>query len=165
MAISANARLDEQAYFVQATTMSSDWTAATWVSMKNWRKLIIVADALTTGTVSGGVVTLNQATDVSAGSAKALGFKRRKVNVGLTTAQTEAAQLLTETTVTSDTWTIPSTTGKRYRSIMEVNSEDLDIAGGFDCVRFVSTALVNATGVVNYILIGARYDGATAMID
>jgi hypothetical protein len=48
---------------------------------------------------------------------------------------------------------------------MEVNSEDLDIAGGFDCVRFVSTALVNATGVVNYILIGARYDGATAMID
>ena len=165
MTIQLNARFDEQAYFVQATTMSSDWTGATWVSLKGWRKLIIVCDALTTGTVSGGVVTLNQATDVAASGAKALGFNRRKVNVGLTTAQTEAAQALTETTVASDTWTIPSTTGKRYRSIMEVDSDKLDVAGGFDCVRFVSTALVNATGVVNYILVGARYDGATAMID
>ena len=165
MAISANARLDEQAYFVQATTMSSDWTGATWVSMKNWRKLIIVADALTTGSVTGGVVTLNQATDVAASGAKAIGFKRRKLSLGLTTAQTEAAQALTETAVSSDTWSIASTTGKRYRSIMEVDSDTLDIAGGFDCVRFVSTALVNATGVVNYILVGARYDGASAMID
>jgi hypothetical protein len=48
---------------------------------------------------------------------------------------------------------------------MEVKSEDLDIANGFDCVRFVSTALVNATGVVNYILWGARYTGSSVMIN
>jgi hypothetical protein len=165
MTISLSARLDEQVRFVQATTLGSDWTGATWVSMKNYRRLTIIADALSTGSVSGGIVTLNQALTVSAGSAKALGFTRMAVCEDMTTAQTEVAQALTETAVTSNTWTILATTGKRTRYVMEVSSNDLDIAGGFDCVRFVSTALVNATGVVNYILWGARYSGGSVMIN
>ena len=165
MTISLTARLDEQVRFVQATTLGSDWTGATWISMKNYNKLTIIADALSTGSVSGGVVTLNQATTVAGGGAAALGFTRMARSLDLTTAQTEVAQALTETAVTSNTWTILATTGKRTRYVMEVDADDLDIAGGFDCVRFVSTALVNATGVVNYILWGARHSGGSVMID
>jgi len=165
MTISLAARLDEQVRFVQATTLGSDWTGATWISMKNYQRLTIIADALSTGSVTGGVVTLNQATTITATSAKALSFTRMAAIEDLTTAQTEVAQALVETAVTSSTWTILATTGKRTRYVMEVKSEDLDIANGFDCVRFVSTALVNATGVVNYILWGARYTGSSVMIN
>ena len=150
---------------MQATTLSSDWTGATWVSMKNYRRLTIIADALTTGSVSGGVVTLNQATTITATSAKALGFTRMAINEALTTAQTEVAQALVETAVTSNTFTAAEPTGKRLRYVIEVDSDSLDMANGFDCVRFVSTALVNATGVVNYILWGARYSGGSVMIN
>jgi hypothetical protein len=168
MTISLNGLFVEQAYLVQATTLGSDWTAATWVSLKNYRRLVIVADALSTGSVTGGVVTLNQATDVAASGAKALGFTRMKRSLDLTTAQTEIAQVLTETAVTSNTFSHAATTSKRTRYVVEVDADTLDIAGGFDCVRFVSTALVNATGVVNYILYGARFStaaGITPMLD
>jgi len=168
MTISLNGLFVEQVYPVQATTLGSDWTAATWVSMKYYRRLVIIADALSTGTVSGGVVTLNQAQDVAATGAKALGFTRMKRSLDLTTAQTEIAQVLTETAVVSNTFTIASTTSKRTRYVIEVDSDSLDVAGGFDCVRFVSTALVNATGVVNYFLYGARFStaaGITPMLD
>jgi hypothetical protein len=168
MTISLNGLFVEQAYFVQATTLGSDWTGATWVSMKNYNRLIIVADALSTGSVTGGVVTLNQATAVAGTSAKALAFTRMARSLDLTTAQTEVAQALTETAVTSNTWTIAATTAKRTRYVMEIDASTLDVAGGFDCVRFVSTALVNATGVVNYILYGARFSTAatiTPMLD
>jgi len=163
MTISLAARLDEQVRFVQATTMESDWTGATWVSMKNYRRLTIIMDALTTGSVSGGVVTLNQALTVSAGSAKALGFTRMAACLDLTTAQTEVAQALTETAVALNTFSAAEPTGKRLRYVVEVDSDSLDVAGGFDCVRVVSTALVNAKGVINYILWGARYNGSSVM--
>jgi hypothetical protein len=91
-----------------------------------------------------------------------------KRSLDLTTAQTEIAQVLTETAVTSNTFSHAATTSKRTRYVVEVDADTLDIAGGFDCVRFVSTALVNATGVVNYILYGARFStaaGITPMLD
>ena len=165
MTISLNARLDEQVRFVQATTMESDWTGATWVSMKNYRRLTIIMDALTTGSVSGGVVTLNQATTIAAGSAKALNFSRIAICEALTTAQTEVAQALVETVVVSNTFSAAEPTGKRLRYVIEVSSNDLDVALGFDCVRVVSTALGNAKGVINYILWGARYSGSSVMIN
>jgi len=168
MTISLSGLFVEQAYFVQATTLGSDWTGATWVSMKNYNRLVIIADALSTGSVTGGVVTLNQASDVAATGAKALAFTRMKRSLDLTTAQTEVAQVLTETAVTSSTWTVLATTSKRTRYVMEIDASTLDVANGFDCVRFVSTALVNATGVVNYILYGSRFSTAaliTPMLD
>jgi len=166
MTISLTARLDEQVRFVQATTMSANWTGATWVNMKGWNKLTIIADALGTGgAVTGGVVTLNQAKTVAAGSAKALNFSRMVYLADLTVAQTEVAQAVTEIAVASNTWSVANADGKRQRYVMEVDADDLDVALGFMCVRFVSTALVNATGVVNYILWGARYSGGSVMID
>ena len=115
MTISLSARLDEQVRFVQATTLGSDWTGATWVSMKNYRRLTIIADLLGSGgAVGGGVVTLNQATTIAAGSAKALGFTRMAALEDLTTAQTEVAQALVETVVTSNTFTVAATASKRF---------------------------------------------------
>lgn len=157
--LNLNGRLDEQMSFLQATAVG-DFTSAAWISMKGYQRLTIITDFTSTGTVSGGVVTLNQATAVAGTSAKALAFTRMKANVDVAAAQT-----LVETAVTSSTYTVPTTTGKRVRHIIEVDASSLDVAGGFDCVKFVSTALVNATGSVQYILWGARYSGGDATVD
>lgn len=156
MTISLNARLSEQCQIIQATTLGSDWTGAAWVSLKGYRYIAIIADALSTGAVTGGVVTLNQATAVAGTGAKALAFTRMVSNTDVA-----ASQALVETAVVSNTFTISPTTGKRTRYIMEIDSSTLDVANAFDCIKFVSTALVNATGSVTYILYGERYSGTS----
>lgn len=153
MTISLNGRLSEQCQIIQATT-NGDWTSAAWVSLKGYRKVAVIADFLSTGTVSGGVITLSQATAVAGTGAKALAFTRMLADVDVAAAQT-----LVETAVAANTFTVATTTGKRVRYIVEVDSDTLDTANAFDCFKFVSTALVNATGIVTYILYGARYSG------
>jgi hypothetical protein len=166
MTISLTARLDEQVRLISATSLGSDWTTATYVSMKNYKRLTIVADMLGSGgAVGGGAVTLLQAKTVAAGSAKALAFTRALYAVDLLATQLEASVALTELAVTSNTFTIPTTASKRVRYVLEIDSDSLDIESGFDCVRFVSTALTGGTGHVNYILWGARYSAASCMID
>lgn len=159
MSLSLNARLSEQCSIIQATGVG-DLTSAAWVSLKGYRKLAIIADFTSTGTVSGGVVTLSQATAVAGTGAKALAFTRMLANVDVAAAQT-----LVETAVTANTFTVATTTGKRVRYIVEIDSDSLDVANSFDCVKFVSTALVNATGGVTYILYGARYSGLDPTVD
>ena len=149
--IQLNGRLDEQTCLIQATGVG-DWTSAAWVSLKGYQRLTVIADFTSTGTVSGGVVTLNQATAVAGTSAKALAFTRMLKDIDCAAAQT-----LVETAVSSNTFTVPTTTTKRVRYVIEVDASSLDVAGGFDCFKFVSTALVNATGSVTYILWGNRY--------
>jgi hypothetical protein len=159
MTISLNGRLTEQASVVMATGVG-DLTSAAYVSMKNYRRLTIIAAFTSTGTVSGGVVTLSQATAVAGTGAKALAFTRMLANVDVAASQT-----LVETAVTSNTFTVATTTTKRVVYIIEIDSDALDATNSFDCVKFVSTALVNATGIVTYILHGARYTGADAVAD
>jgi uncharacterized phosphosugar-binding protein len=40
---------------------------------------------------------------------------------------------------------------------MEIKSSDLDVAGGFDCVRVDSASMANAVGCAIYVLTGMRY--------
>lgn len=159
MTINTNGRLTEQAAVIQATGIG-DLTAAAYVSLKNYRKLTIIADFTSTGTVSGGVVTLSQATAVAGTGAKALAFTRMLADVDVAAAQT-----LVETAVTANTFTVATTTTKRVRYIIEIDADSLDATNSFDCVKFVSTALVNATGMVTYILHGARFSGADPTVD
>lgn len=158
-----NARMDEQAYFVQGTSLVALTGAggdAAYVSLKNYRKATIIVDILNATTVTGTAITLKQATTVAGGSEKALAFTRMLSNIDV-----GAAQTMVEAAVTSNTFTSDTTNSKRLRYIIEVDSEQLDVANGFDCFRVDGASGVNSIGLVSYILWGAKYNGASPMAD
>lgn len=165
--IGTNARLDEQVYLVQASDIGALTTTVgdtTYVSMKNYARAMVIIDVSNGTTVTGGTVTLKQATAVAGTSEKALAFTRMLANTDV-----GAGQALTETAVTSNTFTTDTTNSKRLRYVLDVQASDLDVANGFDCFRVDSTGMAASggvqTGLVTYVLYGARYNGASPMAD
>lgn len=158
-----NARLDEQVSLVQATSMvalTSTAGDASYVSMKGYARCMITIDVLNATTVTGGAVTLKQATAVAGTGEKALAFTRMLSNTDV-----GAGQALTETSVSSNTFTTDATNSKRLRYVIDVKASDLDAANNFDCLRVDVASMANAIGLVSYILYGARYSGASPMAD
>lgn len=156
--LSLNARLDEQVGLVAASAIGALTTTigdTTYVSMKGFRRLTIFLDVTNATTVTGGTITLKQATDVtnSQSDEKALAFTRMKACTDVA-----ASQALVETAVVSNTFVTSTTNSKRLRYVIEVDSDQLDVANGFDCVRLDSTGMAAAEGSVTYILWGARYN-------
>lgn len=163
MTVSLNARLDEQVYFVGAASNAALTTTVgdcRYVSLKNYRKVSVVIDILNGATVTGTTVTLKQATAVAGTGEKALAFTRMLSNIDVA-----AGQAMTETAVTSNTFTTDTTNSKILRYIIDVDADTLDVANGFDCFRVDCTGAVNSTGTVGYILYGNRYSGASPMAD
>lgn len=163
MSINTNLRLDEQAYFVQASAIGALTTTVgdtTYVSMKNYARCSIVIDVTNATTVTGGTVTLKQATAVAGTGEQELAFTRMLANIDV-----GAGQAMTETAVTSNTFVTNTTNSKRLRYIIDVAASDLDVADGYDCLRVDVTGMASATGQVSYILYGARYSGASPMAD
>lgn len=161
--ISPNARLDEQVTLVQATSavaLTSTAGDGVYVSMKNYARCSIILDVTNATTVTGGTITLKQATAVAGTGEKALAFTRMLSNIDYAAATTMA-----ETAVSSNTFTTDTTNSKRLRYVMDVKAEDLDLANGFDCVRLDSTGMANAVGSVTYVLYGARFSGASPFTD
>lgn len=150
-------RLVEDFKFVQGLPCTTPSTSTPdYVSMKGYSHLTVVIDAKNATTVTGSAITLKQATAVAGTSEKALGFDWVWANV-----DTGATDTLVKTAVTSDTFTTDTTNSKNLQYVIEVNVEDLDVDGGFDCVR-VGTADATATTLnVTYILSGARFKSAT----
>lgn len=161
--MNTNARLDEQVALVQATSMvalTSTAGDAAYVSMKNYSRALIIIDVLNATTVTGGTITLKQASAVAGTGEKALAFTRMLANTDV-----GAAQTLVETSVSSNTFTTNTTDSKRLRYVIDVKGSDLDVANGFDCFRVDSTGMASAIGLVSYVLYGARYSGASPMAD
>lgn len=166
MTIELNGRLDEQAHLVQATSAAA-LTGATgdgaYVSLKNYRRVTVVIDITNATTVTGTVVTLKQATAVAGTGEKALAFTRMLANTDVGAGN--APSNYTETAVSSNTFTTSTTNSKRLRYIIEVDSEQLDMANGFDCFRVDADSASASVGSVSYILWGTRYSGANPMVD
>ena len=163
MSIITNARLDEQAALVQATSMVALTGAggdAAYVSLKNYSRVAVIIDILNGTTVTGTAVTLKQATAVAGTGEKALAFTRMLANTDV-----GASQTLVETAVSNNTFTTNTTNSKRLRYVLDVQAADLDSAGGFDCFRVDADSAVNSTGLVTYILFGARHSGDAMMTD
>ena len=99
---------------------------AKYVSLKDYGHLTIVIHS---GAWAGGTaaVSLLQATDVSAGSAKALGMTYQYTG-------TAASGLLTKTAVLLNTFNISVA---NTMHIIEIENTDLDASNGFDCVTLV----------------------------
>jgi hypothetical protein len=163
MTTSLNGRLDEQVYMVQAASngvLTTTVGDCVYVSLKNYRKVQVVIDMLNATTVTGATVTLKQATAVAGTNEKALAFTRMLANIDVA-----ASQAMTETEVTSNTFTTDTTNSKRLRYVLDVDSESLDVAGGFDCFRVDCTGALASLGTVTYALYGARYNGASPLVD
>lgn len=132
-----------------------------YVSMKGYDRLTVLIAVDNATTVTGGAVTLKQATAVAGTSEKALAFSTMYAN-----ADVGAGEALTETAVTSDTFTTSTTNDKNLLYVIEVKAEDLDTDNGFDCVRVDVASMANAVGCVLYILHPQRYStGVTATAD
>lgn len=165
MTISLNARLDEQVKTYVAAAgllLTSTLGDTTYVSLKNYRKLQILIYIADGTTITPTVVTLKQATAIAGTSEKALAFTRMLATVDYPTT------LPAETAVTSSTFTTQSVNSKDSMYVIEVDSDSLDSANGFDCVRVDATghaATASRGCVVIYNLYGARYSGISALVD
>lgn len=127
-----------------------------YVSLKNYNKLTAIISIDNGATVTGTAITLKQAQAVANTGEKALAFTRMWANVDV--ANTDA---LTETAVTSNTFTSATTNDANLMYVIEVDPSELDTANGFDCVRVGTGNAVNAVTSVVYVLWPAKFARAT----
>ncbi len=125
-----------------------------YVSLKGYAGCLVKIFVDNATIVTGGAITLKQATAVAGTGEKALAFASMWANT-----DTAAGDTLTETAVTSNTFTTATTDNKNLMYVIDVKADDLDVANGFDCLRVDSLLMANAVGVVVYELYGARYAG------
>ena len=151
----------------QGLLLTSTLGDTDYVSMKNHARCAILISILDGTTVTGSTITLKQATSVAGGSEKALAFTRMLANVDYA-----ASKAMTETAVTSNTFTTQTTNSKQSFYIIDVAASDLDGDNGFDCLRLDGTghAATSSGGVsVLFLLYGTRYapssTGAVAVVD
>lgn len=133
------------------------------VSMKNYDRLAIIIIGDNATTVTGSAITLSQCTDVAAGGAKTLAFTKQWANI-----DTAASDTLVETAVVSNTFTTTAVNDKNYLHVIELKASDLDVAGGFDCVRVNAATGVATVLSIIFVLYNSRYKKATppsAIID
>lgn len=123
-----------------------------YVSLKNYGHFTAVITIDNGATVTGSAITLKQAQDVAGTNEKALAF----TVVGANT-DTGAGDALTETAVTSNTFTTDTTNNKNLMYVLEVDPAELDLANNFDCIRVGTGDAVNAVTNVLYYLTEARY--------
>ena len=164
--MNVNARLDEQVQTVVAAAgllLTSTLGDTTYVSMKGYQRCQIIISIADGTTVTGSTITLKQATAVAGTSEKELAFTRMLANTDYVASKT-----MTETAVTSNTFTTQTTNSKDSLYIIDVDASDLDVANGFDCLRVDATghaATASRGCVVLYNLYGARYSGANPLVD
>jgi hypothetical protein len=164
--MSLTARLDEQVNTVVAAAgllLTSTLGDTTYVSLKNYAKCRIIISIADGTTVTGSTITLKQATAVAGTGEKALGFTRMLANVDYAASKT-----MTETAVVANTFTTQVVNSKDSLYIIDIDASDLDVAGGYDCLRVDGTghaATASRGCVVLYELYGARYSGADPLVN
>lgn len=155
-----NALLSEQVKFVEGLLgVVPSTSTPDYVSLKNYERLAVIILAKNATTVTGSAITLKQATAVAGTSEKALAFTTYYAN-----ADTGAADVLTATTASNNTFTTQNVNSKNAMYIIEVKAEDLDVNNGFDCVRAGTGDATAATITVLYALFGAKFPTTTAAI-
>lgn len=148
-----NALLSEQAKIVTGLAPITPSTSTPdYVSLKNYERCTVIIIADNGNTVTGSAITLKQATSVGAGSEKALAFSTAYRNI-----DTGASDALAAFTVTSDTFTTDTTNAKNLLYVIEVEAADLDVEGGFDCIRAGTGDAANTVLSVIYVLWGPKF--------
>jgi hypothetical protein len=128
-----------------------------WVSLKNYRHLAVIVfkGAGTAG--EDPTITMEQATAVAGTSAKALLFTTLYVKQG---ADLFAIGTFTKVIqAAAATYTNGTLAEEQAILVIEFNAEDLDVEGGFDCVRarIADVGTSSQIGGILYLLSGPRY--------
>lgn len=155
--LNANALLVEQTKPVTGLAPITPSTSTPdYVSLKGYPRCTVFILADNAASVTGSAITLKQATAVAGTGEKELAFTRMWANI-----DTGATDTQVETAVTNNTFTTDVTNNKNLLYVLEVKQDDLDVAGGFDCIRAGTGNAVNTVVSVLYLLWPAKYGGAT----
>lgn len=150
--MSSNALLHEQAQIVQGLfPITPSTSVPDYVSLKGAGKLAVIISIDNGATVTGTAITLKQAQAVANTGEKALAFDKMYANI-----DPANTTVLTETAVTSNTFTSATTDNINMMYVIYVDPASLDVANGFDCVRAGTGNAVNAVTSVVYILYPAN---------
>lgn len=142
-------------------TLTSTAGDGTYISLKNYNRVSVLLSMNNSTTVTGGTVTLKQAQDVAGTNEKELGFDWVLANEDVL-----ASDDLVNTAVVSNSFTTTDINNKKSLYVIDVLAEDLDIDGGFDCVRIDVTGTVSSTGCSIYLLGDGRHgSNPSAIVD
>ena len=127
------------------------------VSMKNYKKCVIVFLSGIGAASQDPTLTVLQASSVAASNSKALNFTR--IDVKQATALTSVGTFTAATQSATNTYT-EATSGELQKMwVVEVDAADLDTAGGFDCVQVTvaDPGTKSQLATCFAILYGSRY--------
>jgi len=136
-----------------------------WISLKNFRHIAIVLFRAAGAVGEPAVITVQQAQDVAGTGAKALNFTRVDTKSG---ADIFAVGQFTKVTQASaNTYSAVGGAGNTQAIVLvEFNAEDLDVEGGFDCIR-ATIADVGSTAqlaAMLYVLTQPRFTPPSSAI-
>ena len=129
-----------------------------WVSLKNYGHVTIVFYGAAGAATEPATITVEQAQNVAGTNAKALDFTvvHKKHDADLQTV----GQFTKVTQAAANTYPLGTTTGDKQALILiDFNTEDLDVEGGFDCIRgrVADVGTTAQIGAMLYILSNPRY--------
>jgi hypothetical protein len=127
------------------------------ISLKNYQHVTIVIEVAKGAGTETAAVALTQDTSVTpTGSVKALEFDYQ-----WKTADCATTDVPVLTAVTSDTFTLGGVANKNSIHVIEIDSDKLDVDGGFDCLTVTVATLVTGVASVLYILSQPRFINQT----
>jgi hypothetical protein len=148
-----NAGLSEQVKFVEGLlSVVPSSSTPDYVSLKGYERAAVIVQVKNATTVTGAAIALKQATSIAGAGEKPLAFDRVMRNL-----DTAAGDVLAEAAVSSNTFTTDNTNSKNQMFVIEVQAEDLDVDGGFDCIRADVGDATAATVSILYALFGAKF--------
>ncbi len=125
------------------------------VSLKGYGHVTAVVTAINLTGVTGSAITLAQSKTVAGANSKALGF-----DYVFSSTDIANSVALTNTTVSSNTFTTTNTANAIAMYVIEVDAAKLDSANGFDCFNVATANATNSTLSVIYLLgNNTRYGG------
>lgn len=134
-----------------------------YVSLKHYRHCSIIFFAAAGTAGDDPVITVTQAQDVAGTGVKALNFTRVDVKAGTLTAVGTFTKV---TQVAANTYTDATHAEVQKIYVIDFNAEDLDVEGGFDCLKAAigDTGIAAQLGSLLYLLSEPRYTPAPSAI-
>ena len=163
--------LVEQSQIVQGVVpvdLAAGANDGDWVSLKGYGRCAVIVQKAVGVAAQDPTLTMEQATAVAGTGAKALTFERIDVKqavdiltIGQFTKVTQAA---------AATYTEGTSGESQAVWVVEFNAEDLDVEGGFDCLRarIADPGATAQLGSILYVLLDPVYSGAapiSAIVD
>ena len=135
--------------------------AGDWVSLKGYGKFLCLFFKAVGTAGDDPVVTLSQATAVAGTSTKDLDFRYLHVKAGTLTSV--GTFTLVDKVTASATYTDATHAEVAAIYAIEIDAEDLDVDGGFDCVQMsvADTGALAQLGCGLYLLLDPRYPQET----